>query len=298
MAERERLESARLLPPHGASVHVNRPCHRGDTPLHEHDFWEAALVVSGRAVHRTIRGDAPLRRGDVVVLRPGQWHAYLACRDLHLANLCLGPALLDGELAWALSDPALAAALAPADGQGVLRLRLAPAALRRCLGAIARLAAIQAGRDLALHRAEQVAQVLLILNELARVLPRQDGAGALPPPLATVQRAFAADPTRAWSLAGLARLAGCSTGHLLRLFRRRTGTNPTTWLARLRVERAAVLLLTTARPVAEVGAAVGWSDPNYFARRFRALLGVSPGAYRRHGARAGAATTAGDWVQW
>jgi AraC-like DNA-binding protein len=33
--------------------------------------------------------------------------------------------------------------------------------------------------------------------------------------------------------------------------------------------------------VAEIGRAVGWSDPNYAARRFRATHGLSPTEYRR-----------------
>ena len=36
----------------------------------------------------------------------------------------------------------------------------------------------------------------------------------------------------------------------------------------------------TARTVADIGQEVGWLDPNYFARRFRAHFGVSATAYR------------------
>ena len=52
------------------------------------------------------------------------------------------------------------------------------------------------------------------------------------------------------------------------------------WLARLRAERAATLLLQTTLSVQEIGERVGWSDLSYFARRFRAHFGCSPSAYR------------------
>jgi AraC family L-rhamnose operon transcriptional activator RhaR len=43
----------------------------------------------------------------------------------------------------------------------------------------------------------------------------------------------------------------------------------------------AVRLAAGGRSVAEIGRAVGWHDPNYAARRFRATYGLSPTEYRR-----------------
>ncbi len=52
------------------------------------------------------------------------------------------------------------------------------------------------------------------------------------------------------------------------------------FLAKLRAERAAMLLLRTHRDVSVIGQQVGWSDANYFARRFKAHLGMSATRYR------------------
>jgi AraC family L-rhamnose operon transcriptional activator RhaR len=57
------------------------------------------------------------------------------------------------------------------------------------------------------------------------------------------------------------------------------------YLRRARAERSAYLLLSTADPVSVIGAAVGWDDPNLFARRFRTHFGLSPTAYRASLAR-------------
>ncbi len=70
-----------------------------------------------------------------------------------------------------------------------------------------------------------------------------------------------------------------------------------TWLARRRAEKAAVLLLTTNLPVAEIGRSVGWRDPNYFARRFRAAFGTTASAYRAQ-LPCPALVRADDWIQW
>ena len=53
------------------------------------------------------------------------------------------------------------------------------------------------------------------------------------------------------------------------------------YLAQLRAEHAAVLLLHSDESVAAIGRAVGWPDQNYFARRFRAYYGLSATTYRK-----------------
>jgi AraC-like DNA-binding protein len=55
------------------------------------------------------------------------------------------------------------------------------------------------------------------------------------------------------------------------------------YLSRRRLERAAALLSETDLPVAAIGSTVGMADPAYFSRRFRAIFGLSPRAFRlRH----------------
>jgi AraC-like DNA-binding protein len=53
------------------------------------------------------------------------------------------------------------------------------------------------------------------------------------------------------------------------------------YLAQVRAERAAVLLLHSDAPVTSIGRAVGWPDQNYFARRFKARYGLSAATYRK-----------------
>jgi Helix-turn-helix domain len=69
--------------------------------------------------------------------------------------------------------------------------------------------------------------------------------------------------------------------YLVRLFKDATGLPPKAYLAQVRAERAAVLLLNTHDPVTSVGREVGWPDQNYFARRFKAHYGLSATTYRK-----------------
>jgi len=81
-------------------------------------------------------------------------------------------------------------------------------------------------------------------------------------------------------LGALARRSGMSRTRFHERFQRALGMAPMQYVRHLRVEKAKELLLTTALPVGEVAAAVGYDDPFHFSRVFRGLAGNSPTDYR------------------
>jgi AraC-like DNA-binding protein len=78
----------------------------------------------------------------------------------------------------------------------------------------------------------------------------------------------------------LARTALLSTAHFSREFRRAFGETPHQYLLTRRLERAAALLRTTDRTVAEICAAVGLRSLGSFTTSFSRTFGLSPTAYR------------------
>jgi AraC-like DNA-binding protein len=78
----------------------------------------------------------------------------------------------------------------------------------------------------------------------------------------------------------LARAAGLSPGHFSREFRRAFGESPHAYLLTRRLERAAALLRTTDRSVANICFAVGLQSVGSFTTSFTRTYGVSPTAYR------------------
>lgn len=60
------------------------------------------------------------------------------------------------------------------------------------------------------------------------------------------------------------------------------GRTPGAELKRLRIERAKFLLATTSRPVSRIAEEVGFSNPPHLCHTFKALLGVTPSAYRNN----------------
>jgi AraC-like DNA-binding protein len=78
----------------------------------------------------------------------------------------------------------------------------------------------------------------------------------------------------------MARAAGLSRAHFSREFRRAFGESPHAYLLTRRLERAAALLRTTDRSVADVCLSVGLQSVGSFTTSFTRTFGVSPTAYR------------------
>lgn len=78
----------------------------------------------------------------------------------------------------------------------------------------------------------------------------------------------------------LARAAGLSKAHFSREFRRAFGDSPHAYILTRRLERAATLLRTTDRSVADICLSVGLRSIGSFTTSFSRAFGASPTAYR------------------
>ncbi|MEV4005406.1 helix-turn-helix domain-containing protein [Actinomadura sp. NPDC049753] len=150
-----------------------------------------------------------------------------------------------------------------------------------------------AGVDLCLHlvRLDHGSEVA---NRVARgcvVPPWRDGGQAqyIERPIPEPSQATTAD-TRAWALkhldrpvtlAELAAHARTSVRTFTRRFRDEVGMTPGQWLIRQRVERARQLLEGSDLPIDHVAEQSGFGASSSLRQHFRAIIGISPAAYRR-----------------
>jgi len=82
------------------------------------------------------------------------------------------------------------------------------------------------------------------------------------------------------AVADLAAAAGLSPAHFSRRFKATFGESPHQYLLTRRLERAAALLRTTDRSVADICFTVGLRSVGSFTTSFGRLYGLSPTAYR------------------
>lgn len=81
-------------------------------------------------------------------------------------------------------------------------------------------------------------------------------------------------------VATLAAAVNVSPSHYSALFKRWTGCPPIDYFIQLRMQRACRLFDSTSLNVKEVAAALGYDDPFYFSRTFKAVNRVAPSEYR------------------
>jgi len=283
-----------------------RECgHQATSYRHDHAFFELALVLAGHAEHVSTAGREPLRTASLVALRPGAWHAYEQCRDnFTVFDLGLAPELLRNELAWTRHDPRLCQLLwdGPAGrGRfGVLVTAVASTAMAGIVDAMQTLNRLTApagaggAHPAVVHPAVGMGALLTVLGRIADALPgdclpaegihgqpRSESPGKPHPAVLHAVDLLEQHPCHSWTLTELARQVSRHPCYLVRRFHTDTGLTPMAFLNRARGERAATLLVQTAKEIREIGDAVGWPDPRHFARRFKIQFGISASDYRR-----------------
>ncbi|MBE7464043.1 MAG: helix-turn-helix transcriptional regulator [Planctomycetes bacterium] len=290
------LKMAEHLPGHAGSLPLSVRWHDVNQMVgaHDHDFYELVLVTHGRGEHYTSRRRVLTTAGDVWAIRPGHWHTYMNAKHLGVFNCLIGTSLFK-ELAPGLQRAPGSVELfwrgpAKQARDGCCLLRLDPARRLEAERILERLAEILSRGDAAaeLEARGELWAFLAILSRAAEAelldaksmkarsdakAPRHDAAVAA---LELLETRFA-EPL---AVEELAAAAGVSAPHLTRLFRRLTGRSPMQYLNDVRIQRACTRLAESDESITSIAGAVGWPDPNLFARRFRQALGVSPRAYR------------------
>jgi AraC-like DNA-binding protein len=124
-------------------------------------------------------------------------------------------------------------------------------------------------------------QILLLAADEA--LPEEVGESAAWDTYQRCRRHIESQCLGISSLAEVAEACAVSEAHLCRLFHRHGAVSPYRLLVRLKMARAAALLLDRGLLVKEVGQQLGYDDPYHFSKVFKRVYGLSPEAFRARG---------------
>ena len=91
--------------------------------------------------------------------------------------------------------------------------------------------------------------------------------------------------TRKISLEEISKASGLSAPYFSTIFKEEMGENLSSYLNRLRVERAAVMLTETGKSLNEIAGRCGFEDHSWFSKIFKNFTGMSPGKFRETGSR-------------
>lgn len=232
---------------------------------HGHGFVQVLYVGAG-AVRVDTDHEVLLQPGAIMVLVPGDGHA-LAMDDAHGAEIfdcCLAADSALGD--WFVTT-----------GSGRVHERRPLAPLVEAIRA--------EGAHDELHGEWALAGLLLqFATACARALRDHRRAGDTGPDaaatIAALERVIEDRYPEALGLDALAAAVHYSPKHLCRLVKRERGTTPMTMLRAARLRHAQERLLGSDESVATIAQACGFPDPQHFARRFKAELGVTPSQFR------------------
>jgi AraC-like DNA-binding protein len=225
------------------------------------------VVIEGAFDYRSPSGRGLATQGAVVFGNAGE---PFVCRRLEPAGnrravVAFDPAVLeDVANDCALPAPLFGSAVAPASR-----------AAATIYGAARRAAAGRLSEDEALLLIGQALRLSYGQRRCAK--PSAADAARIGAALKAMEAAF----DQPLPLDTLARIAGLSRYHFVRVFRAVTGESPHQKLIGLRLRAAADRLLDTCEPVTEIAFSVGFNDLSHFNATFRRVFGRPPGIWRR-----------------
>lgn len=267
-----RYRLAYFLDP-GECYHLARAEYRAarTCECHDHDFAELFYIEAGHGVHLINDLTVPLQVGDMVLIRPRDYHGFRATRGRRftMVNLAFHRNLLthirrryfDGSPHWPGAGDAL------------------PAAWRLDDAGLSRIA--EWASSLSMSQQRRIDLESFLLN-VFRLVTRtgSNSHDDQPDWLRDAITSFTHQADLSGGPSSLATLAGRSPEHVNRTVRRFTGRTTTELINDIRLNRAAHLLRMTDQPIIDIAMDAGFDNLGYFYRRFRNRFATTPRRFR------------------
>ncbi len=147
----------------------------------------------------------------------------------------------------------------------------------------AELASGQPGVDAIISRLADILFIQAVRGHLARTAQAEQGwlRGLVDARIGEALSLMHHKPGESWTVQSLASRVGMSRSAFAARFASVVGEPPLSYLAHLRMQRAARLLRHGRATLAEIAARVGYETEAAFHKAFKRSMGVAPGAYRR-----------------
>ncbi|MEA1911587.1 MAG: helix-turn-helix domain-containing protein [Spirochaetota bacterium] len=256
-------------------------------PLHNHDFSELVIILSGRGTHITKYSSFELIAGDVFVINGETAHGYENPENLHLINILYQPELLTKNAAdlTALPGYHVLFNLEPKfreDHQFNSRLHLSPKQIGGIIPLIQEIEnELESDNPGRLFMAS--AHFYALLGHLCRQYSNDDpGSGRQLLRIGKALSLLENSLQRSVSLAELTELTAMSVSTLNRTFKEAAGYSPIDYHLRIRIKKAGEILCSSNFSVSETASQTGFDDSNYFSRQFKKIMGVSPLEFRKY----------------
>ena len=250
--------------------------------VHDHNYSEIAVIISGPARHVLDGKNVPVSAGDVLIVHPGAVHAYDETAEMEIVNLIFDSSRLslpqldgyslplfgkifpDAKNLYHSANPAVH--LNPEDLAETVRMirkledelkNPLPGKLFLCLALFMEIIAYLSRKS---GEQNSARQANFRIGEAIRYMNRHY-----------------AEPVE---LKKLAKIANMSERSFFRHFHVSAGCSPVEYLLKIRLQHGCDLLINGNASIAEIAAECGFCDSNYFCKQFRRAFSVSPRTFR------------------
>lgn len=254
---------------------------------HCHTFQELVIVTSGSGIQNINGVDYPISAGDIFLLQGNDIHYYKECtrNSMLFYNILYDQDKLPLPLNYFRMIHGYNMVFRTEPGNRMQdnfanHLHLHPdqlVPLEKLVMSIHK--ALKAPREGT--EAECVALLIQLILQISRFYDtvatlRDDMPQKINMIISKLEKNYACD----YTLAGLAAEANTSPRNFSRQFRRITRTSPIEYLLRVRLRHAADMLTANDLSISQVAAFCGFSDSNYFTKKFTEKYSISPRKYR------------------
>ena len=252
---------------------------------HYHDFAELVIITGGSGRQMIADGEYLVRAGDVFVMIDDTVHSFTDYQTLKITNIMFDCKLLEPYEHFLAKSPGyqilfcLEPELRRSNCEFRHKLHLTAADLTKVLEILCRIEKELSDRQDGFEAAAIAAFIELVVM-LSRSSEKNsetpDNLARLGKLLSTLSANFAAD----WDLRKMAKLCSMSVNTLLRHFKQAMNQSPMQYLTELRLEQACNYLQERNKSISEIARECGFSDSNYFAKKFRAAYGMTASEFR------------------
>lgn len=254
-------------------------------PPHSHDYIEMNYVWSGRCTQYVEGRTVETRQGDICIMDTDAVHALGACGENDIVvNLLMKKEYFDSSfLSRMTKSGILPAFLINAVSERRNRehfLKIPTVQDPYVHDLIARILCEYYGDDVGKKEIIDSCMVILF-TELLRCFRSADSPGDEQAALLMAVLEYMEKHSKSCTLSGVARHFGFHPVYLTTLLKEKTGKSFLEHVQQQRLIKAKMLLVNTELPVMEIVAETGYSNVNFFYRKFRQAEGCTPLEYRR-----------------
>ena len=253
--------------------------------MHTHSFDEIAIILGGTSLHLIGKEEYPLMRGDVFVIHGDQAHGNKDMSNFHILNICYDRKYFEEISKKLESFPAFKMLFyyEPCfrkNHEFKARLHLNPHQLNHIMHLLELMKeernALKPGHKLIIRNLFE-----MLLMELCRSYsdistPHSKQLFTVGQTIDFLEKNYSNEIT----LSFLARRVQIPASTFARIFKKMTGCSPIDYLIRLRIEKAVKMMEQDPQlRVTDVSMATGVYNSNYFTRKFKSIMGMTPMAF-------------------